>query len=210
MNFNVANIEKVKVEVDNLLINVNKRGETKLLTAIDSLDLIASESANNILTSKESVLKQEPEDRDREEYKRLLNRRKSQKVIDSKSAIPLTVEEYMSTLTPIPKYMATGKGSVSIWDYKTMNDEEWNNLLQELDNKVRAESISSKHKTVTMTSPNSMESVVSSEKISSNNTKKPLCGILRSSVDNKIGSELLKNEEFQTDQMQSLIGKLGH
>lgn len=207
----MANIEKVKIEVDNLLINVNKRGETKLLTVIDSLDLIGPESTNNILGSKESLSKQEPVDRDREEYKRLLNRRKSQKVIDSKLAIPLTVEEYMDTFTPIPKYMTTGKASISIWDYKTMNDEEWNNLLEEIDNKFRVESTesNSKNKTVTMTSRNSMDPLVASEKILSNDTKKPLCGILRSSVESKNDDESwLKNEVFNTDQMQSLVGKL--
>lgn len=214
LNFNVANIEKVKVEVDNLLINVNKRGETKLLTVTDSLDLIASESADNVLASKDSNFKPEPKDRDREEYKRLMNRKRSQKVIDAKSAIPLTVEEYMSTLTPIPKYMTSDRASVSIWDYKAMNDDEWNHLLQELDDKLRAESSdsnSSKNKTVTMTSPNSMVSVAAADKIISQNAKKPLCGILRASVESKADSEsLLQHEVFQTDQMQSLVTKLSH
>lgn len=211
LNFNVANIEKVKMEVDNLLLNVNKRGETKLLTARDSLDLIGSESAN-ASRSNELPMQQEPVDPDREEYKRIMNRRKSHKIIDSKSAVPLTIDEYMNTLIPFPKYMSTERTNISIWDYKAMNDDEWNSLLQELDDKLQVDSSeSNKIKTVTVTSPNSMESLVVSEKKFNGNAKKPSRGILRSSVENKIESEfLLKNEVFQSDQMKSLVKKLCH
>lgn len=211
LNFNVANIEKVKIEVDNLLLNVNKRGETKLLTVTDSLDLIASEAAHGVPDSNESVLKQEPVDPDREEYKRIMNRKKSQQLKDSKNAIPLTCEEYMNILIPFPKYMTNERASISIWDYKAMNDEEWNGLLQELDAKLEAELTESKVKckTVTVTSPNSMESLVTSERNYSQNAKKSFRGILRSSVEKKTKSDLLlKNEVFQTEQMQSLVRKL--
>lgn len=215
LNFNVGNIEKVKVEIENLLLNFNKRGEPRLLAVTDSLDLIASESAANELDqgSKESASTHEREtrDRDREEYKRLLSRKKAHKVIDSKLAVPLTVEEYMSTLTPFPKYMAAETGNISIWDYKTMSDEEWNNLVQELDNNLQADSTesNSKNKNVTVTSPNSMESLVESGKMSSRNVMKRSRGILRSNLGSKIDSEsMLKNEIFQTNEMQSLVEKL--
>lgn len=213
LNFNSANIEKVKVELDDMLVKIHKR-ETKLLTATDSLDLITEPGADaeNLLgssDSKELVQTQKSEYPGTEEYKRIVNRRRSQKVIDSKLAIPLTVDEYVDTLTPMPKYMQSERASISIWDYKAMTDEEWITLLQEIDNRLRAESAESggSKKTVTMTSPNSMESLVVSPKISSSNTKKPARGILRSSVENKIDSELFKNEVFQTDEMQTLVNK---
>lgn len=210
LNFNVANIEKVKNEVDNLVLNINKRGETKLLTITDSLDLITSEPAN---ISNRSVQKQEQKDPDREEYKRLMNRKKSQNVNDAKLAVPLTIDEYINTFTPIPIYMANEKANISIWDYKAMTDEEWNNLLEELDEKLHAESSesASKNKTVTMTSPNSTESLAEYNKIASNksNSRKPSRGILRVSVENKTNSDFLANNEvFQTDEMQTLVKKL--
>ncbi len=205
----MANIEKVKVELDNLLVNVKKGGEAKLLTTIDSLDLFNYAAAENfdILNSKESIQKQDP---DREEYRRLMNRRKSKTLEDTKLAIPLTIDEYLDTLIPVPKYMETNKANISIWDYKAMNDEEWNKLLEELEATLQSESneINSKCKSVTVTSPNSMVSL-GSRKIVSSNGKKHGRGILRPSVEQKIDSDfLLKNEVFQTDQMQSLVQKL--
>lgn len=207
----MANIEKVKLELDNLLLNVNNRGETRFLTAADSLDLLANE-ANNVFTgptSDESQM-QEPKDTDREEYKRLMNRKKPRNLIATKLAIPLTVEEYMNTLIPTPKYMETqGVSNISIWDYKAMDDEEWNSLLQEMDEKLNADSneSNSKIKTVTVTSPNSTESIVTSDKIVSR--KKPGRSIMRPSVDNQTSPKFsLKHEVFQTDEMQGLIKKL--
>lgn len=218
LNFNVANIEKVKVELDNLLLNINNRGETKLLTATDSLELVVYESANktvNVPECEEYDRKQEPQYDDREEYRRLMNRKKSKKLNETKLAIPLTVDEYMDTLIPIPKYMTTERACISIWDYKAMTDDEWNSLLAEFDDKIQTESneISSKMKNVTVTSPNSMESssVESTERIVSNSSRKPVRGILRSSLENKTDSkDLMKNEFFQTDEMQSLVKELSN
>lgn len=216
LNFNSANIEKVKIELDNMLVKMKKR-ETKLLTATDSLDLITepavatTDTENLVRIPDFEEVQKKSEYPGTEEYKRIINRRKSQKVIDSKLAIPLTVDEYVGTLTPIPKYMQTERANISIWDYKAMTEEEWNILLQELDNKLLAESAesTSKNKTVTMTTPNSMESLVISQKNLSSNTKKPTRGILRPSVENKIDSELLlKNDVFQSNEMQCLVNKL--
>lgn len=214
LNFNMANIEKVKVELDNLMLKVSNRGDTRFLTATDSLDLLVGDTKEDftVLGSEESQ-QREPRDTDREEYKRIMNRKKSKKLIDTKLAIPLTVDEYMNTLIPTPKYMETqGVCNISIWDYKAMDDAEWNSLLQEMDDKLHAESndSSNKSKSVTVTSPNSMESIVTSDKIlSSTSCKKPMHSILRPSVDSKAESKfMLKNEMFQTEEMQCLVKKL--
>lgn len=183
-----------------------RKVETKLLTVTDSLELITSEAVN---ISDQSVLS-EHKDPDREEYKRIMNRKKYQNVRDAKLAVPLTIEEYMSTFTPIPAYMANERANISLWDYKAMTDEEWNSLLEELDDKLHAESTesNSKSRTVTVTSPNSAESSAECNKIPNSNTKKPSRGILRVSVENRNSTELLaENEVFRTDQMKSLVEK---
>lgn len=212
LNFNAANIKKVKVELDDLLLNINKRGETRLLTATDSLELFVSESANKyeenavLNPSEESVLRKESRYCDREEYRRIMNRKKWKQVNETKTAIPLTVDEYMETLTTVPKYMATDKNNISIWDYRAMTDEEWNALLEELDDRIQSSS-DVRSKTVTVTTPNSMESLIGSGIIRSGNSRKPARGILRASVetDKRL---LLKNDIFQTDNMQNLVRKL--
>ncbi|XP_037047804.1 FK506-binding protein 5-like isoform X2 [Bradysia coprophila] len=214
LNFNMANIEKVKLELDNLMLNVSNRGETRFLTAADSLELLTFDLTKDfpIPESAESQQQKGSKDADREEYKRIMNRKKSKKLIDTKLAIPLTVDEYMNTLIPTPKYMETqGVSNISIWDYKAMDEDDWNNLLEEMDDKLHSESneSNSKSKSVTVTSPNSMESISISENfLCSSSDKKPVCSILRSSLDSKTDPKrMLKNEAFQTDQMQSLVKK---
>ncbi|KAG4066568.1 hypothetical protein HA402_007204 [Bradysia odoriphaga] len=213
LNFNMANIEKVKLELDNLLLNVSNRGETRFLTAADSLELLTFDHTTDFPVPESTEPKQQgPKDADREEYKRIMNRKKSKKLTDTKLAIPLTVDEYMSTLIPTPKYMEThGVSKISMWDYKAMDDDDWNNLLQEMDDKLHSESNESncKSKSVTVTSPNSMESIAISENVlCSSSDKKPVRSIMRSSLDNYTDPKfMLKNEAFQTDEMQSLVKK---